>query len=49
MLSLSFAAGALAAAVSVLLGGAPWWQWGSFFVVSLAGIVGLGRWWSQGR
>ena len=49
MLSLSFALGALTAAVVALLGAGPWWQWGGFFAVSLVGLVGLGRWWSQGR
>ena len=44
MLSLSFALGALAAAVACSLGAGGWWPWGLFFGVSLFGIATLGRW-----
>ncbi len=49
MLSLSFALGALAAAVTVLLGAGAGWQWGLFFSVSFVGLIGFGRWWAHGR
>jgi membrane protein implicated in regulation of membrane protease activity len=49
MLSLPFALGALAAAVAVLVGAAPGWQWGVFFGVTFAALVALSRWWAQGR
>jgi membrane protein implicated in regulation of membrane protease activity len=45
MLSLPFALGALAAAVAVLVGAGPWWQWGLFFAVALIALLGFARWW----
>lgn len=49
MLSLPFALGALGAAIATLLGAGAGWQWGLFFGVSLVALIGLRRWWSQGR
>ncbi len=47
MLSLPFALGSLSAAVAVLLGAGAWWQWGLFFGVSLAALIGFDRWWRR--
>jgi membrane protein implicated in regulation of membrane protease activity len=47
MLSLPFALGALTAAVVEIVGAPLAWQWGTFFGVSLAALIGFGRWWKS--